>query len=308
MVGRTDIEALSFGIAWMHVCKKRVCGSVAAGGGARENGPMNRIEREKAPGRRARRTAFTLVELLVVISIICLLMAVMLPGLTRAERQAEGVHCLANQRDLTLAWMQFAMDHDDALCRPESYTTLMKVYLPVRDVLVCKAAQEAADTVCYGISNTMGGPSRDGVEPYQQLHTIESPGAKMVFTDVYAAAGRGRRRSFWPLLREEAERSEGGAIVGRSDGMSTSRWVWRPWSWPVSLQSMTARHNNGSNMSFADGHVEYTRWRDRRTLGLIKGTIADPEEASWDNVDLDYMVSLLTRRSLEKKGEAAEDD
>jgi hypothetical protein len=35
------------------------------------------------------------------------------------------------------------------------------------------------------------------------------------------------------------------------------------------------------------------RWKDERTLGLIKGTIADEVEASDGNVDLEYMVRIL---------------
>jgi hypothetical protein len=34
-------------------------------------------------------------------------------------------------------------------------------------------------------------------------------------------------------------------------------------------------------------------WKDPRTLGLIKGTVADEVEASEDNGDLDYLVHAL---------------
>jgi len=56
--------------------------------------------------------AFTLVELLVVISIIALLMAILMPALSIAKRQAQGVACLANVSSLSKAWYAYALDND----------------------------------------------------------------------------------------------------------------------------------------------------------------------------------------------------
>ncbi|MHC4757766.1 MAG: type II secretion system protein [Planctomycetota bacterium] len=67
-----------------------------------------------------RHDGFTLTELLVVMSIISLLMSIMLPGLSRARQQAKGVYCMANLRDLTLAWRIYAEDHDLKLCSADT--------------------------------------------------------------------------------------------------------------------------------------------------------------------------------------------
>ena len=59
--------------------------------------------------------AFTLVELLVVISIIALLMAVLLPALTKARRTAKRVACMSNMKQLIAAWMAYAENNDGKL-------------------------------------------------------------------------------------------------------------------------------------------------------------------------------------------------
>jgi prepilin-type processing-associated H-X9-DG protein/prepilin-type N-terminal cleavage/methylation domain-containing protein len=56
--------------------------------------------------------AFTLVEMLVVISVIGLVMAMMLPSLGRARGQAKAVVCASNVRQLGIAWTYYAGDYD----------------------------------------------------------------------------------------------------------------------------------------------------------------------------------------------------
>ena len=63
---------------------------------------------------------FTLMELLVVISIICLLMSITLPSLTRAREQGKRVVCLSNMRGLTQCWMMYALENDDRLCSADT--------------------------------------------------------------------------------------------------------------------------------------------------------------------------------------------
>src|SRR5690349_7996581 len=58
-----------------------------------------------------KRVAFTLVELLVVIGIIALLIAILMPALSKARDQANMIKCMSNMRQIGTAYLMHASEH-----------------------------------------------------------------------------------------------------------------------------------------------------------------------------------------------------
>jgi prepilin-type N-terminal cleavage/methylation domain-containing protein/prepilin-type processing-associated H-X9-DG protein len=91
---------------------RRPAASLSIESGARKPGAEPRLNL-LAKGR-AKASAFTLIELLVVIAIIAILAALLLPSLNKAKQQSQGIQCVSNVKQLTLAWILYAGDYKDS--------------------------------------------------------------------------------------------------------------------------------------------------------------------------------------------------
>ena len=71
-----------------------------------------RISNHRRRGNKRFLTGFTLIELLVVIAIIALLLAILMPALAKARKQAKNSICMANLRHWASIFAMFCGDHD----------------------------------------------------------------------------------------------------------------------------------------------------------------------------------------------------
>ncbi len=110
----------------------------------------------KAPFERARRRrglGFTLIELLVVIAIIALLMAILMPSLSRARKQARAIACKSNLKHWGLIFKMYTDDNDAKFYGAWSTTQqghvwigALRSYYQDEDINFCPSATKPDET------------------------------------------------------------------------------------------------------------------------------------------------------------------
>src|SRR3954467_9900585 len=101
--------------------------------------------------RRRRSGAFTLVELLVVIGIIALLVAILLPTLTKAREAANRTACLSNLRQVHLAFVLYANQNKDLVPLGCSGNEYQYSYIIWRTV-----SGQPSKYQCFGLLSEVG--------------------------------------------------------------------------------------------------------------------------------------------------------
>lgn len=255
--------------------------------------------------------AFTLVELLVVMAVISILGALLLPALSRAKNKAQQSVCGVSLGQLQLAWLNYAHDHEDRL-PPNG----LDVAQPARVDLQLWWAQGNLD---YDPANPENGdPSLLIDRKYAVLgEYIQSATVFRCPSDRTVGTRNGKTV---PRVRSYSMNSQVGAMVeclaptpipkgpqrladlrnpsGRfifieenPDSIGfVSFWVDEGRGVEAKIASYPAAyHGAGANLSFADGHVEYRRWRDERTRPLVKYEKWLAETLSPNNPDVAWL-------------------
>lgn len=183
-----------------------------------------------------KRSAFTLIELLVVIAIIAILAAILFPVFARARENARRSSCLSNTKQLGLSVLQYAQDYDEklppslALPSLQAWFHMVQPYLKSNQLLYCPSDTGA---------NTNNPPTLNNISYgynyfYLNVDRInyDEGGVSL------AAIG---------TVAETVMLGDGGLPSAGSYAIA----------WDTANYQPRARHLEGANICFVDGHSKW---------------------------------------------------
>ena len=203
------------------------------------------------------RRGFTLIELLVVIAIIAILAAILFPVFARARENARRASCGSNLRQIALGMMQYTQDYDETYLplqgtdvaggeNPNTFVTVLQPYIKSTQIFICPSAPDSESDVTTGSekdgrwkATTAGGWANASEGTYGLNSQLAMPtGEGLSLAAVEAPA---ETPMFFDCISYAA-----------SDN--------------VPLVSKAARHLEGVNFAFADGHVKFKQERALYTI------------------------------------------
>jgi prepilin-type N-terminal cleavage/methylation domain-containing protein/prepilin-type processing-associated H-X9-DG protein len=244
--------------------------------------PLNRAERMPASKTECRADhpprGFTLIELLTVIAIIIVLVGILLPAVFAPKFRSQGVQCLSNTKQLSVAWMMYANDYEDRLApnREGSITSLPAWSVGVEDWRL-----SAGNT---NLAHLRGSNALLAAYLDRNVGVFKCPGDRYLSPVQKGAGWAGRLRSYSMngLIGEtpEAEYDSPDYVrfLRQSDisVMSPSKcfvfvdehadsvndsWFWVMMGSNAWCDLPASYHNGSASFSFADGHSELKKWQ-----------------------------------------------
>ena len=233
-------------------------------------------------------SAFTLAELLIVLAIIALLAAILLPALGQAKASARQSTCLGNLKQLQLAWLSYAHENEDWLPPNRAERSEFDMVAIARSWVLGNPKLDKDDTglrsgVLFpyvgkstAIYHCPSDPSTVRGEPAlvrNRSYSIDSWLNSELKSGTSADEINPDSRNLRRLSQVNAKGA--GRVFAFIDehGMSIDdgafgigNWALIPDPPPYWLAFPGERHRGGSNLSFADGHVEFHRWHWHRQV------------------------------------------
>jgi prepilin-type N-terminal cleavage/methylation domain-containing protein/prepilin-type processing-associated H-X9-DG protein len=259
-------------------------------------------------------SAFTLIELMVVIAIIGILASLALPVLGRGKGKARGTECLSNLRQLHLGWTLFIGDNEDNL--PPNNDT----------VQAGKDAEHPSWVAGWLRTANEPGDKSDGAnaallvgEPYAQFGSIgiyvknpnvyRCPGDRsgrvrsMAMNGYLNGSGRWQDPNYVTCLTLTGIRDPANTWVlidEREDSINDGYFAVDMTTRYSMLDYPASYHNGAGNLTFADGHAESRRWLESTTMPPLRPGAhlsVNPRFTSANDRDLQW----LTERTTAKK-------
>jgi len=236
-----------------------------------------RKEGAKVKSRIPRRWAFTLIELLVVIAIIAILAAILFPVFAKARDKARQTQCLSNLKQIAHAFRMYSQDYD--LYMPPTAVSTVPLS-PIWSAMVAPYIKNTGLFRCpsdstgryvetysergwlpYGYNREWApfSPSRNSVDYVIQLSRVIQPAMVVVVTD---------------SVPGDVNQGFVGYIV-RANISPT----------PINNKAgFSARHSDGVNIAFADGHSKWYKAESivPQPLSALNNT---PAGVRWDPID-----------------------
>jgi prepilin-type processing-associated H-X9-DG protein len=248
-----------------------------------------RVNQKMAFSKRSSSGAFTLIELVVVMSIIVALAAMMLPALTKARQKAQGISCMNNSRQLALAWLMYADDNAGVLVENRHGNEARNAKNPNNWISGWMDWSSSSDNTNMVFLNDpayakLALYSKRTAKLYKcpadQSKSQNNPGPRVRSISMNAALGDGNKVNFgnwsptfyfakklaeltrpvpsmaWVLVDEHPDSINDGCFFVNPHAVgSLASWKDLPASY----------HNGAAGFAFADGHSEIKRWQDAPT-------------------------------------------